>query len=157
MNPHSEGGCLCGVIRYRLSGDPLTLYACHCTDCQALSGGAFRLTMAVLRADLELTRGEPERFTYTLAGAAPRHATRCATCSVGLWAEPPRLPTVVLLRPGTLDERGWLRPVAHIWVRSAQPWFRIPEDALVFECQPPDDLALVRAWKARAATRKEDR
>ena len=27
------GGCQCGHIRYRINGDPLTLYACHCLHC----------------------------------------------------------------------------------------------------------------------------
>ena len=43
------GGCLCGEIRYRLSAEPLVLYACHCTDCQRQSATAFNLSMPVAR------------------------------------------------------------------------------------------------------------
>jgi len=143
-----EGGCLCGTVRYRLTAEPLTLYACHCTDCQVLSGSAFRLSMPVVRESVQITRGQPERLEYSPAGAQPS-ASRCRACSTWLWGEPPRFPQVLIIRASTLDDRSWLNPVAHIWVRSAQPWFRIPEDALVFEGQPPDELELVRAWKSK--------
>jgi len=149
MSALYEGGCVCGAIRYRLNGEPLTLYACHCTDCQALGGGAFRLSMPALRRTVEVTQGALERASYTPVGGAPKHGSRCAACSTWLWGEPARLPQVVILRPGTLRDRSWLDPVAHIWVSSAQPWVRIPEGALVFQKQPPDDLELVRAWKAK--------
>jgi hypothetical protein len=50
-----------------------------------------------------------------------------------------------------LDDRSWLKPVGHIWIRSAQPWFSIPTDSLLYDGQPPDLSALTAAWKATAA------
>jgi hypothetical protein len=53
----------------------------------------------------------------------------------------------------TKDMPNWwdvgITPVAHIWVRSAQPWVQIPADAVVFDGQPSDERALVRAWRAK--------
>ena len=37
------------------------------------------------------------------------------------------------LDAGTLDDTSWLRPAAHIWNRSAQPWMQFPEGDLLFE------------------------
>jgi len=54
-----DGGCLCGLIRYRLTDEPLTLCTCHCTDCQRLTGSAFALSMIVLKSGLHLLQGEP--------------------------------------------------------------------------------------------------
>ena len=54
------------------------------------------------------------------------------------------------LQPGTLDDTSWLQSVGHIWTRSAQSWFPLPEDALCYEAQPEDMLPLVRAWQSRA-------
>ncbi len=42
------------------------------------------------------------------------------------------------LKPGTLDDITGLRPTAHSWTRSAQPWVAIPEDALRYEGTPMD-------------------
>jgi len=55
----------------------------------------------------------------------------------------------VVVRPGTLDDRSWIDPVAHIWVRSRQPWVVLPPDAVVFETQPDDPTTLVRLWRER--------
>lgn len=151
MPPPYSGRCLCGAIRYRLTAEPLTLYACHCADCQALSGSAFRLSMPVLRNTLELVHGRPEEFEYSPLGALPKRGRRCPACSTWLWGQPERIPSVLVLRPSTLEDRSWLDPVAHIWVRSAQPWVQIPEGTLVFEEQPSDDRALVRAWRENRA------
>ena len=143
------GGCVCGAVRYRLTAEPLTLYACHCTDCQALSGSAFRMAMPVLHTALEVTAGAPAAMQYVPRGGRPKHGYRCDACSTWLWGAPERAPTLRILRPSTLDDRSWLDPVAHIWVRSAQPWVHLPDGVLVFDEQPADTRELMRAWAAR--------
>jgi hypothetical protein len=149
MAPPYAGRCVCGAVRYRLTAEPFTLYACHCTDCQSQSGSAFRLSMPVARAAIELTAGEPEHAEYTPLGGRTKQAARCASCATWLWGEPERAPAVAILRPSTLDDRSWVEPVAHIWVRSAQPWVRIPAGVLTFDGQPDDERELVRAWRAQ--------
>ena len=42
------------------------------------------------------------------------------------------------VRAGTLDDTSWLRPTAHFWTRSAQPWVVVPEEDQRFETQPED-------------------
>jgi len=37
----AKGGCACGAIRYELTADPMIVHACHCRDCQRITGGAF--------------------------------------------------------------------------------------------------------------------
>lgn len=51
------GTCMCGQIQFRLNAEPITLYACHCTDCQRRSGGALLLSMWVHRDSLEVLDG----------------------------------------------------------------------------------------------------
>jgi len=40
------------------------------------------------------------------------------------------------LRAGTLDDTTWVRPTAHFWTRSNQPWITLPEGDQIFETQP---------------------
>ncbi|HMA14685.1 MAG: GFA family protein, partial [Bacteroidota bacterium] len=46
--PASEGGCLCGALRYRIiPGAELCVYCCHCRDCQRLSSSAYAVCMVL--------------------------------------------------------------------------------------------------------------
>jgi len=144
-----HGGCLCGIIRYRVADEPLTLYVCHCTDCQRRTGSAFALSMVVLKSALELLQGDPRTYAVTSDGLQ-RRGKFCAECSTRLWGEPLKFPQVVVVQPGTLDDTTWLRPVGHIWTRSAQPWVSIPKDTVNFEGQPDDPMVLINAWRHRA-------
>lgn len=145
-----EGGCLCGAVRYRLVEDPIGLHVCHCTNCQKITGSAFITCMPVHRRALELVRGSTQLFAFTTIDGLAKREQRCAACGSCLWGEIADLP-LLALQAGTLDDTSWLRPIAHIWTRSAQPWIEIPDDVLVYEQQPEDDLELVRAWKNRNA------
>ena len=143
-----DGGCVCGAIRYRIDAEPLTLYACHCTDCQRHTGGSFALSMVVRRDALALLAGTPRRYVATTLAGRRREGTFCDACATRLWGEPARLPQVRVVRPGTLDDTRWLDPVAHIWVRSAQPWIVFPAGAHTFDTQPDDGRTLVDLWRA---------
>ena len=55
-----EGGCTCRQLRYRLSGTPLFVHACHCRWCQRETGTAFAIN-ALYEADRVTHLGaEPE-------------------------------------------------------------------------------------------------
>ena len=74
-------------------------------------------------------------------------ATRvCSRCMPRLWAEPLTRPDLAVVRGGTLDDTSWLNPVAHIWTRSAQPWFAFPEGVARFEKQP-EPHQLTALWR----------
>jgi len=107
--------------------------------------------MIVRREALQVLQGEPREYGGTSADGIRRSGKCCHACATRLWGEPVKFPQILVLRPGTLDDTKWLRPVAHIWVRSAQPWVVIPNDVLTFETQPDDSMALIRAWREREA------
>ncbi len=142
------GGCLCGAARYVLKREPLTFYACHCTDCQRRTGTAFALSLFADREALELTAGKTALTRTEMSDGRVKQAQVCVACGTRLWGEPVKLPDAVIVQPGTLDDTSWLRPVAHIWTRSAQPWFQFPKDAVLFEGQPPH-MDLRKLWRER--------
>src|SRR6185503_6909117 len=57
----AEGGCQCGAIRYRLTGEPVFLTICHCGECKRQSGSAFGMSMRMRWSDVEIT-GQPKRW-----------------------------------------------------------------------------------------------
>jgi hypothetical protein len=143
------GACLCGAVRYRLIAEPLTLIACHCTDCQRRTGSAFGLSLVMPPDAVELTQGVTEPVeARTESGVTKRYAV-CAACRTQLWGISARNAGAFVIRPGTLDDKSGLTPVAHIWTRSAQSWMRIPEGVAAFETQPEDPRVLAALWREK--------
>ena len=142
------GGCLCGAIRYQLSDYPMLLYACHCTNCQRQSGGAFAMNMPVAAAAFTIVRGEPKGWRRLSPSGAETVSWFCGDCAGRIHGTRRVRPETVTLRAGTLDDTSWLVPAAHMYVRSAQPWLNLPP-ADCFDEAPADFSALAKAWRAR--------
>ncbi len=127
------GGCACGAIRYRLSGEPLFIHACHCTDCQNLTGSAFGITVIYDEDDFAITQGTPAMLGLTGGSGAVKQAHRCAVCGGNLFGTTDSRPGTISVRPGSLDDSSWIRPQAHIWTRSKQGWVVLPGDTPCFD------------------------
>jgi len=137
------GGCLCGALRYEISEMPTMAYTCHCTDCQQLTSSAFSLAVTVYDSAFRLTKGEP-RLLQKIADSG-RTVTRwiCPECGCWITCAPQAGATsgemIRRVRAGTLDDLSWLKPTAHFWTRSKQPWVTLPEGSEVFATQPDLD------------------
>ncbi len=146
-----EGGCACGAVRYRISADPATLYACHCLTCQAQSGSAFNLSLRVTRDAFHLMRGEMASVPIPTDSGRAKAGHFCPRCGGRLIHVTEGVPHISV-RAGTLDRRAELQPVGHIFVRSAQSWIRFPDDVLVYQGAPADgQAALIERWRQRMA------
>lgn len=120
------GGCLCGAVRYALTGPPLLAYACHCHDCQKRSGSAFSLTLVIHRSELAVT-GTPRVFTRRTRSGRVIEQAACGACRADVFAHAPAAPDYASLLAGTLDDASWVRPIAQTFVGSAIPWAVIPD------------------------------
>ncbi len=78
------GGCLCGDIRYRITGPAIDEGICHCRMCQRATGGLMVAGMTVSRDAFRLTRGEPKY--YKSSPLAERGF--CANCGSSLIYRP---------------------------------------------------------------------
>lgn len=131
-----SGGCQCGSVRYRISGDPISLVVCHCKECQRQSGSAFGMSLIVRTADFVLT-GDVTIYRRVADSGKSVSCAFCPTCGTRVYHEPERMEGMALnVRAGTLDDTSALVPVAHVWTRSKQGWFSIPPGVAEFEEQP---------------------
>ncbi|TDH63159.1 aldehyde-activating protein [Dankookia rubra] len=143
------GGCLCGAVRYEITRPPLAAYTCHCTACQRLTGSAFSAAFVIAAEACRFTGGEVQALQRPADSG--RVVTRWVCRGCGTWicngARPGTAAagSLVVVRAGTLDDTAWLRPTAHFWTRSAQPWVILPEGDARFETQPEDGLAWLRS------------
>ncbi|MBI1393664.1 MAG: aldehyde-activating protein [Alphaproteobacteria bacterium] len=146
------GGCQCGATRYALAAPPLFAYCCHCANCQRITASAFAISCIVPKAALVFTKGAPARHEWTADSGTPRYGFFCPDCGVriahGQEGDGPSA-AMYSLRGGTLDDRGYAAPVAHIWMSSAVPWFAVPQGDLTFEAQPKDYAPIAALYAAR--------
>lgn len=140
-----NGGCFCGGVRYRVAGAPLLAHVCHCHLCQTRSGSAFSLMVMVRTQDLTI-EGDVLKRRRTTARGREVDDSACPDCGVYLSACAPTAPDYTTLRAGTLDDAGWVRPIAQVWVESAIPWAVIPDVPHV-EADAFDYYALGKAWR----------
>ena len=119
------GGCLCGAVRYELSGRAQMDLSCYCRDCQYVSGGGPAHAIVMLAKEVKTTKGEPKE--YWTVSAKGRRVARifCDKCSTPLFARNEKLPEYLAVKVGSLDDPTVFEPQANIWTKSAQPWHHL--------------------------------
>ena len=119
-----NGSCHCGHIKYEAEVDPTTVKVCHCTDCQKLTGTAFRTNIASLPGTFRFLSGTPKIYIKTAESGNQRAHAFCPECGTPIYAAAPEpTPSTYGLRLGGIDQRAQLGPPARqIWCRSALPW-----------------------------------
>ncbi len=118
------GSCHCGQIAYEAEIDPATARVCHCSDCQKLTGTAFRTNIASLPGTFALKSGSPKIYIKTAESGNKRAHAFCPECGTPIYAaDPGPNPASYGLRVGGIDQRAQFAPPARqIWCRSALPW-----------------------------------
>jgi hypothetical protein len=117
------GSCHCGAIRYEAEVDPASAGICHCTDCQTLSGTAFRVSIRAAPGSFRLTASTPRVYTKTAESGNRREQAFCEHCGSPIYAASPGAePKIYSIRVGTIHQRDQLRPALQIWARSQLPW-----------------------------------
>lgn len=118
-----DGACHCGAITYEAETDPEQVVICHCTDCQTLSGSAFRTITPVPEASLKFLTGEPKIYEKIAESGNRRQQAFCANCGSQLYsATPDDGPKDIYMRVGTIRQRAELTPQLETWCRSKLPW-----------------------------------
>lgn len=128
-----EGGCLCGEIRYRIDGEPLSAGYCHCRMCQRAAGAPVVAWVAFKRSDFRVVKGEPDTFK-----ASSRAVRRfCPHCGTALTFEYSADTETVDVTIASLDDPDTTEPVYQIWTSSRLPWFHLEGEGPAFSGDPP--------------------
>jgi hypothetical protein len=113
-----EGGCLCGAIRYRVTGKPLTTSLCHCRSCRLASGAPSVAWVVVRSSDFAFVTGEPASFR----SSPPVLRTFCPTCGTPLTYQRDSGPDTIDITTATLDFPDRFPPVKEIWIEHKLGW-----------------------------------
>lgn len=142
-----EGACHCGAVSFTALIEPSRVMACHCSDCQVLSGAPFRAVAVAPIESLRVT-GETKRYVKVAQSGNRRAQVFCPECATPLWATAPENATSVVIRLGCVRQRAALKPVVQIWEHSALPWLAdlggipgTPEGSGFLPALPPQNPA----------------
>ena len=130
------GGCLCGRVRYTVTGDPAFSGLCHCRNCQRYTGSAFEPVIAFPTAAVSV-QGELKTYQDTGDSGQPVYRKFCPNCGSGVLAEVAVMPGMAMLLTGTLDDPSVFTPTVEIFCSSAQPWVHAGGERTQFPKMPP--------------------
>jgi hypothetical protein len=141
-NKTITGGCLCGAFRYEIDQVPKAVCACHCTDCQRLTGSAFSMAILVPESAWRSNEANLIQCVSVTASGGRKSRWLCKTCKTWVFGGAPRgkapAGSIRFIQAGTLDDTSWLRPTVHFWTRSAQAWVAVRQGDSQFETQPSE-------------------
>lgn len=116
-----HGSCLCGAVRYEVSGDPQRFYHCHCLRCRKSSGTGHATNLMLTNAKLVFTDGESRLKRYKVPEAERFSRQFCSECGSSVARFVPEIDAVVV-PAGSLDCAVPIQPQARIFWDSRAEW-----------------------------------
>lgn len=114
----TDGGCLCGALRYRFSGTPSSSTNCHCKSCRRASGAPVVAWITVQRSEFTILSGIPAVF-HSSPGVTRRF---CSHCGTALTYETDRSPDTIDLTTASLDDPEAYPPTTEVWLEDKLSW-----------------------------------
>lgn len=112
------GGCLCGAVRYRVTGTPFNATICHCGACRRASGAPMLAWFTIRCNEFVPTAGVARQFRSS------DHGTRgfCGACGTALTFASTRFPDEIDVTTASLDDPEAVPPQSRIYTESRIGW-----------------------------------
>ena len=151
MDDVLEGGCTCRNVRYRLTGRPMIVHACHCRWCQRETGSVHALNALYEAERVAHPGAEPEIVVTPTASGKGQRIARCPVCKVAVWSNYAGFGEAArFVRVGTLDNPDACPPDIHIFTASKQPWVTLPPGARAV----PEYYETAKVWSPESLERR---
>lgn len=116
-----NGSCLCGAVKYEISGEVGDIVHCHCKTCRKAHGSAFSSVAAVQDDDFHLLSSDSLKSYQSSSG---KHRYFCSNCGSQIYAKRETTSHIVL-RLGSVDSDLSSLEKEHIWVSEKANWYAI--------------------------------
>ncbi|KXT09494.1 hypothetical protein AC579_7819 [Pseudocercospora musae] len=121
----SEGGCYCGNVRYKSTGEAQAKALCHCKDCRKISGSTYSTNIIVPGDSLTWTKGKPKEHTVTADSGNPITSFFCGDCGSTMVRGGPSFGENKIIKVGTLDEPSAhedAKPAVELYAKDRVSW-----------------------------------
>lgn len=125
-----NGSCLCGKVKFQISGDPFSLSYCHCSRCRK-AAGVFSAVLIGRVDDLLITQGHDEITKFTSGTDSKFERYFCKECGTSLGDMASG--DMYVVAASALDDDPKIRPTLHIHTASKPKWYEIVDDLKKFE------------------------
>ena len=117
--------CSCGSVRVVAEGEPASVVACHCIDCQRRTGSV--LGVGAYYPDERVTiTGSTREFVRPTDAGNQFLTNFCPTCGTSLFWRSDRNPGMTGIAVGAFAEPSFPAPMRSVWERSRHAWVEIP-------------------------------
>ncbi len=129
-----SGSCLCGDIRFEITGDFENFFFCHCKSCRKDTGSAHGANLFSSTAELTWLKGEEkvQTFNYQNSGHIKSFCPRCSSALPNIQMEG----TLLVVPAGSLDTEIDIPPSGHIYLSEKAGWDKDLEKAPHYENLP---------------------
>ena len=119
MLDNHDGGCLCGIVRYTVYGQPVRAGVCHCRYCQLRAGSAFGTLVYFSLEKLQLRSGKLSEYHFRTEMGRTWKNEFCSTCGTTLFMYLEAWPGDVGVAGGTFDPPTfWFELSGEVFKRS---------------------------------------
>lgn len=113
------GSCLCGRVKYEVTGEAQRFFHCHCSRCRKATGTGHASNIFLQPAELKWLSGGELVRTYSVPEAQRFANSFCTTCGSRL---PRQARELVMIPAGSLDSEAPIAPQARIFSGSRTSW-----------------------------------
>jgi hypothetical protein len=128
-----EGGCQCGAVRYRVTGDPVMTAICHCTMCRRAHAAPAVAWAMFQEGQVAFVKGTPSLY----ASSPDARRGFCPKCGTQLSFTAEFIPGLIDITVGSLDRPEAVTPSLHYWYSKHLPWMRFADDLPKYPELPP--------------------
>jgi len=128
-----QGSCLCGAVRFEVTGELGGIQLCHCSQCRRASGAAFAANLPVKAENFRLVAGEPKAYE----SSPGKQRLFCGDCGSPIISRTDTVPDMVRVRAGLLAEPVEAKAVFRFHVSSNASWLPIADDLPQFPADRP--------------------
>lgn len=129
-----RGSCLCGAVKYAVTGEPKRFYHCHCSRCRKATGSGHATNLFLEPGTLAWLSGEDHIRAFKVPEAQRFANHFCTTCGSRL---PRQNADFVMIPCGSLDDESPIKPQARIFSGSSTSWSCTGDGLPAFAEYPP--------------------
>jgi hypothetical protein len=130
-----QGSCLCGTVRYEVTGPFHAMMSCHCSMCRKHHGAAFGTYVAGPSAGFRWLSGEDSIHAYQSSPQGKRYSCKlCGSVLPMVMAEH----GLAVVPAGPLEGDLGITPQSHLFVGSKACWYTITDSLQQHEEYPPE-------------------